>query len=223
MLKLLRSYFIDDKTYETNSQGYRCPEFESIDWANSVVVFGCSQTFGISLLDYKDTVSHQLSLLLDCPVINLGMGASGYGYQWINSTILKSYGIVPKAAVYLWPEHSRQIIFYGNDVLSDHCAVGWWSIQPDSDLTNIGIASVADKFHGTAMAHYQSESVRTLWNIPVVQYSWAPPVPNEHIKIMNFPIDFAEDGLHPGLETNKLRASIIANDLRTGAREAQGN
>jgi hypothetical protein len=217
MIQLLTSYDFskDNIDYQLNSQGYRCPEFDSIDWANSVVVFGCSQTFGSHLRNIEHTVAHQLSLTLNCPVVNLGMGATSYTYQWINSTILKSNGIVPKAAVYLWPEHSRQTIFCGVSTIANHRAVGWWSLQPDSDLTDIGLALVADKHHGTVMSHYQSESVQTLWEIPVVQYSWAPPAPNKHIKTMNFPIDWAEDGLHPGLETNKLRANIIASDLRS--------
>jgi hypothetical protein len=216
MLKLLNGYetTIDNIDYKTNSQKYRCPEFDSINWNDSVLLFGCSQTFGISLENYEDTVSHQLSLILNCPVINLGMGATGYGYQWINSTILKSYGISPKAVIYLWPEHTRQIIFDGNNLISNHRPVGWWTVQPNSDRTDIGVALILDEFHGTAISNYQSENVNVLWNKPTLQYTWSWPAINNHTKWMDHPVDFAVDGFHPGAETNKIRAKVIANDLK---------
>lgn len=72
-IQLLDAYktFGNHCHYTVNSQGYRCPEFDAIDWENSIIFFGCSHVFGIGLLDHE-TVANQLSLILNCPVINLG-------------------------------------------------------------------------------------------------------------------------------------------------------
>lgn len=59
--------------YTINSNGYRTYEFKDINWKNSVIIFGCSQVFGIGL-DDEYTISNQLSKLIKCPVINMGMG-----------------------------------------------------------------------------------------------------------------------------------------------------
>ena len=46
--------------YKTNSQGYRCPEFNVPDGKKNVVILGCSHTFGVGLEGNKHWV-HFLS------------------------------------------------------------------------------------------------------------------------------------------------------------------
>lgn len=92
--------------YTLNSWGYRCPEFNSIDWANSIVAFGCSFTFGIGV-DDDETWCHQLSLLLDLPVINLAQPGSSTEFQYLNYLRLRARGIQPRAVVYAWPPSLR--------------------------------------------------------------------------------------------------------------------
>ena len=45
--------------YTLNTHRYRAPEFDTIDWSKSVVIFGCSNVFGTSL-DDNDTISRKL-------------------------------------------------------------------------------------------------------------------------------------------------------------------
>ena len=49
--------------YSVNSTGYRCPEWDQIDWSESILIFGCSQVFGIGV-DDADTISDNLSRIL---------------------------------------------------------------------------------------------------------------------------------------------------------------
>jgi len=44
-------YRTNPVNYTVNSQGYRTEEFEKIDWAQSVVIFGCSTVFGTGVSD----------------------------------------------------------------------------------------------------------------------------------------------------------------------------
>jgi len=215
-IKLLTTIRVTDingkNKYNINSQGYRCPEFETINWEESILLFGCSQTFGIGCPD-SDTVATQLQLMRNRPVITLAQGATGYAFNWINSTILKGCGVKPYAAVYMWPEHSRQVVF-NNSNYFDQQNIGHWNITPDSDRTDLGVALTMNENHGTAMAYYYSTNLEVLWDCPTLQYSWAPPFPESGIRKMDHPMDKAPwDPMHPGIETNKIRANRISQDL----------
>ena len=72
--------------YTLNKHSYRTEQFADIDWANSVVIFGCSAVFGVGV-DDADTISSQLSTLMNCPVINMGVGGSSITYALHNSII----------------------------------------------------------------------------------------------------------------------------------------
>jgi len=82
--------------YTLNSKGYRTEEFKKIDWAESVVMFGCSMVYGTGVTD-EDTISHNLSKIIDRPVINMGVGGSSISFSLHNSLILNSFYPTPKA------------------------------------------------------------------------------------------------------------------------------
>ena len=204
--------------YTVNSQGYRCPEFETIDWERSILIFGCSNVFGVGASD-EATVSSQLQLLVNRPVINLGQGATGYSFNWMNSTILKECGVRPKAVVYIWPEYSRQSIFNSYNY-TEQTTLGHWNLSyPNSDRTKVGVALVSDEFQCAAMAYYYSKNVQVLWNCPVLQYTYAArskPPNSTWIKSMPQGIDHTPvDPTHPGIKTNIERAKQIHADLQT--------
>ena len=219
MIQLLKASDIMHDTYAwaygVNSMGYRCPEFDTISWNDSVLLFGCSHVFGIGVED-KDTIAYQIQLVLKRPVINLGQGGTGYSYQWINSTILRSCGINPKAVVYLWPDISRQAIF---NIKNDYVitkAMGHWSVDPKSDRTDVGIALVTNENHTTAMSYYYSKNVEVIWNCPVFQFSYTGLLPHSNIKPITTwdRVDTAPgESMHPGPGTNKLRANCIIKHL----------
>lgn len=95
-------------SYDINSQGYRCPEFNTIDWKNSNVAIGCSRTFGVACPE-EETIPHLLSERLGEPVINLGMGGTGCDYAFFNAMRLQNVKF--KKLFILWPSHSRYFTF----------------------------------------------------------------------------------------------------------------
>lgn len=213
-LKLLNSYKWsgpEHYNYGVNSQGYRCPEFDTVNWSNSVLMFGCSNTFGIGVKD-TDTVSYILSSTLNIPVINLAMGASSCTYQWINSTILRTNNIQPRAVIYIWPEDARQSIFYNNDIYETQ-AVGIWSVGENLEYSKLGMKILLDPYHAPAIAKYQKDNVSVLWNCPVLQYTWLPESDNS-VKSLPSVLDKALDKSHPGPKTHSRWAKFIASDLK---------
>jgi hypothetical protein len=96
--------------YNLNKDGYRAPEFSTIDWTESIVVFGCSTTFGVGVHE-EDTIPNQLSQLTNRPVINMGVGGSSIMFSFLNSTILKAKCITPKAVVQIWTWYNRSTLF----------------------------------------------------------------------------------------------------------------
>ena len=95
--------------YTFNSEGYRAPEFNTIDWANSVVIFGCSMVLGTGI-DDDDTVSSQLSKILCRPVINMGVAGSSIQHAVYNSAILAAGYPYPYAVIQLWSSIYRTML-----------------------------------------------------------------------------------------------------------------
>lgn len=84
-------------TYTINSWGYRCAEFDTVDWKQCIAVIGCSFVFGTGLRE-EDTLPCVLSRELGLPVINLGVqGAS-------NARIHRLTNLIPpvRATVCAW-------------------------------------------------------------------------------------------------------------------------
>jgi hypothetical protein len=61
-------------TYSYNSHGFRCKEFDD---APCYIALGCSHTEGVGLPE-DQTWPNQLSIKLDYPVLNLGVGGSSF-------------------------------------------------------------------------------------------------------------------------------------------------
>lgn len=100
----------DNPDYETNSLGYRCPEFQPLsDGGKNVVVLGCSHTFGVGLEEGQIWCT-QLSKLLEGKNLrfwNLGQpGASP------DKCVRLLYGsekvLFPKIIIVCWPAISRR-------------------------------------------------------------------------------------------------------------------
>jgi len=102
-------------SYQINSDGYRSQEFDSIDWANSVIIFGCSNVFGLGLHE-KDTLSYRLSSLIDKPVINMGINGSGMEVALLNSVILNKHYPSPLAVIQIWSHHLRTSYYQANEI-----------------------------------------------------------------------------------------------------------
>jgi hypothetical protein len=107
--------------YSLNSQGYRAPEFNTVDWINSIVIFGCSNVFGIGLHQH-DTVSAQLSRMVNRPVVNMGFGGSSIEVALYNSGVLRHSYPRPFAVVHAWTMFNRCTEFIDNGLARHHGA-----------------------------------------------------------------------------------------------------
>jgi hypothetical protein len=197
-----------DKTviYEANSNGYRAPEWSDVNWAESVVIFGCSCTAGIGLAE-DETVSHQLSKLLNRPVINLGSGGSSMQFSFLNSlNIIEKNLPLPYAVVQNWTTMDRTVIFEPARVRN----YGPWDQGEKFFYTYAKFESnllITSKYIGLAS--------RSLWEryTRYASVSFFPPTASAtDSTFVPFKCD-ARDDLHPGASSAYKMAETIAELL----------
>jgi len=91
--------------YTRNSLGYRCAEFGSILWNDSIAVFGCSEVFGVSVAE-DQTLTHYLSQYTGKPCINLGI--PGGSNTTISLCVDFVYSVfAPHSGIVLWTSPYR--------------------------------------------------------------------------------------------------------------------
>jgi hypothetical protein len=192
--------------YQLNKHGYRTYDFNKIDWADSIVIFGCSHAFGVGL-DDLNTLSSQLSKIVGRPVINLGMGGTSIMYALHNSIILRNGYPIPRGIIHLWSSTDRSTYYYKNNL--HH--YGHWNMTPNS----YGDTWAEDIVHGESHAVIASMTSKLLWQdthyyeasyfkdtAKLLKCSWIPQV------------DRARDLKHPGIQTNYKLAVNIADKLQ---------
>jgi len=199
-------YKTNKVNYRVNSDGYRTKEFDSIDWANSVVIFGCSEVFGTGV-DESHTVASFLSDLIKLPVINLGVSGSSIMFSLHNSLLLNNLYPTPKAVVHLWTEYSR-VISYDTHGLTHH---GSWDLDKD----NYMIEWAFDDINPATYASFCQMTSHQIWKDKTVYYE-ATPFPAtatlfdcEHL----IKVDHARDLVHSGIVSKKAMAMKIAKNI----------
>jgi hypothetical protein len=197
-------YRTKDVRYKCNSNGYRADEWDTIDWAAAVVIFGCSCTVGVGLAE-DETISYQLSTLLNRPVVNMGVSASSMQYSFINSMLLSKNFPIPYAVVQLWTNIDRFTVFKEQDI--DH--IGPW----DSDHFADNI--VNNPYQSMLTAAYTNISSREFWKNKCRYYSasffeaTAHYTESDWVSIDNQ----ARDLIHPGKGSAKQMADLIAANI----------
>jgi hypothetical protein len=208
MLKFLPTKI--DRRSNLNSSGYRCPEFDSIDWNNSLIIFGCSAVFGTELLD-NETIDFYLSRILNKPVINMGVPATSMLYSFYNQITLAEREYNPLAVINLWTSAERQMYFLEGNVIN----FGPWidtTVHPHQKLKNLHNNWLDNKDNLEANALLIKRLAMLIWkNTRHYQASFfadtAKLLSVEHLDI----IDRAKDNKHPGSKTAKAVAEKIAN------------
>jgi len=200
-------WFDHPVSYRLNSDYYRCPEWEDIDWSESVVLFGDSWAFGLGL-DSESTISSRLSDELGgIPVINLGQTGVSWTFNWINSVRMIDAGIRPRAVVYIWPGIRRYSRLISDKVA---CSGGVW----DVDKPGISREYTLDTVHSKNMSIEILRTVRTLWSCPQLHYAWREDVSDISSEIeMLTNIDKARDQIHPGPKSTAAWARNMARKL----------
>lgn len=139
--------------YIVNSNGYRCKEWKDIDWEQSIVLFGCSCTFGTGL-DEDETISYHLSKLTGREVVNLGY-PSGSNELIVNNcaSMIKNFKM-PYGVVINWTTTDR-LRFYTSSYYHD---LGPWSNNESEyvDLTKLYELTFAEPSNELAKNYYLS-------------------------------------------------------------------
>jgi hypothetical protein len=197
-------YRTNTVNYTVNSQGYRTQEFDTIDWTNSVVIFGCSTVFGAGV-DNQHTIDCFLSSLLERPVINLGVASTSIAYSLHNALILNENYPTPKAVVNLWTEYSRTAYYLPDRVdnkgsWNDDNFVYEWLHHDSNPATHAVFAQ---------MISHQLWKNKTAYYEATFFPSTAELFKCEHLPVL----DQARDLIHYGRQTNKAIAEKIANNI----------
>jgi hypothetical protein len=160
--------------YTWNSNGYRAPEWDDIDWPSSHVIMGCSYALGVGVND-ADTLSSQMERLLKEPVINLGMGGTGPMAIMYNTLRMQDLGWKPKTVTIIIPELTRLTYFDQNHV--DNLLP--WKVMSQR---NTGILYMYEKWlsppnHAEIYGMSLLRGAEAVWlsrGVPVILRHWTP-------------------------------------------------
>jgi len=202
--------------YTLNSKGYRTEEFTKIDWAESVVMFGCSMVYGVGVTD-EDTIGNNLSKIINRPVINMGVGGSSISFALHNSLILNSFYPTPKAVIYLWTDYDR-CCYYNPDKIIHH---GSWSAEQGNFMDNWNL----HESNAKVQAMFANMAAKQIWKdktelIEASYFKRSAKLFNcQHL--IHHPnygllgkVDYGRDLIHPGKDATKRGAAELSKMLK---------
>lgn len=217
--------------YTLNSGAFRAPEFSDIDWAESVVLFGCSVVFGDGL-DDSECLSSQLSELLARPVINMGISGASARLMTMNNLVLHHSWPTPWRVINIWPAADRitEITAQGAN-----CYGVWTQNMKHSrdrtafqrltgQLTDYdALAQVRrwveiwttlnhEAYHMDTELFFNSLTVRSLWADRALDLTWAQDTGRViGCELLNWDFEnTARDLIHPSADTVRHWAEQIA-------------
>lgn len=199
--------------YSVNGSSYRAPEWDTVDWANSVVMLGCSMTSGVGLAE-DETSCYQLSKLLNRPVINLGVGGSGPIFSFQNSVQLDKNFPTPWAIVQNWSAADRMSEYTDDKELPIRW-YGAWTLTPGRKerISALYPAWVRYKENVVMHSYFAVTAAAAIWKNKTRYCSvshWTA-LDDSTIKLEH--IDYARDLLHPGRLSAIATAETIAKSL----------
>lgn len=194
-------------SYTDNSENYRTQEFDTIDWANSVVMLGCSNVYGVGV-DESDTLPAQLSNIINVPVVNLGVGGSSMLFALHNNLILNHTWPTPRAVINVWTDLSRAT-YYQKMQINHH---GAWEMRRNNymDIWN------RDEHNPKLNAYFIAMAARQIWKPQCVYYEATFfPGTAEAVgcDLYTLDMDRARDLGHPGIENLGYLAKAMAEKL----------
>jgi hypothetical protein len=205
-------------TYKVNSSGYRTREWKDINWKESIVILGCSNTFGIGL-DEDETISYMLESKINRPVINLGY-PSGSNELILNNSValFENFG-APYGVVINWSTPDRMRYFFKDGYLD----LGPWnhdtydSFQDGVDIDKLYKLSTLDENNVISKNYYISRTANSIWSgrTKYVTFSYFGISAHYSRADEFFTIDNgARDMLHPGHKNSEEVANFLYEKLK---------
>lgn len=192
-------YYDKDISYIHNNEGFRTYNFNEIKWEESIVILGCSITYGVANA-LEDSIPAIIEKITEIPVINLGVSGAGVDLSCVNSLTLHNLYPRPKAIVQLWSGIHRYCEFISDSEVEHllpqnkrFCLKHNWK-ERNKNYVNFD---------------------RTIWKNKTVRYeaSFFQETSQELKVDFLKTIDKARDLSHPGYASNKIAAEQIINML----------
>ena len=209
-------YYYNKKiSFEYNSNGFRAPEFDTVDWANSVVVIGDSFTAGDGNA-IEDIATSLLEDMLNMPVINLGASGTGIDIACWNSLLLHETYPQPKALVHIWSNIHR----YGEFTTKTSFGNGAGTYThhlPGSPRPIFGRSTYCARGHNWMERNKMYVLAdRALWRNKLPRYEASVFKQTARQLSVDFleTIDKGRDLDHWGWESNIIAAKRIASELK---------
>lgn len=206
-----------------NPYGYRCKHYLIPPDGEYAVAFGCSHTFGASL-DEQYRYSNLVESTLGIPVFNVGLKGGSVDFCKNNLLqlilYLNFYNLrKPKFIIVQLPEFTR--LWFGFNF-----AIGNWNnfskkyLNKDEWLKDENIKKIEIK----NLLHLEHINflckINDIKLIKFLMYGYDGPhlLREKTSTIHNFfndsdPLDYAKDGDHPGIESNKIIHDYIIKQL----------
>jgi hypothetical protein len=201
--------------YTLNDLGYRGPDFDTHDWKNSIVVFGCSCVFGVGV-DDSETLTSQISNITGRNVINVGIGGGSNQLILDTSLIMKRKYGNPYSIIVMWTGTDR-LPYYGDSVMYN---VGLWnnSLYVDNEQHR-HYKKLFDSFyqeagHENVTFYNIVQAMRNIWEDKTRYFEGSFFEPTAHYGQLPdyFPFsNTARDLLHPGPNDYKKTAEQLVD------------
>lgn len=205
--------------YTINSHKFRTKEFKDIDWKNSIVLLGCSYTFGVGVTD-DDTIGANLQRITGKNVVNLGQPGVSNSIIAYNSYYLKENYPTPIAVVNLWTNMPRLFWIDAKDrrIITEVLTSNNFSIEKKdistvitNNIMHMKMSNALWKGHPnhiqTCMTDYRKNG--KWFSITQKVFPEAISLKQSWIEDMS-----GRDNLHPGRETYKKIAKLIASNIK---------
>ena len=199
--------------YNLNSQNYRAPEWKDIDWAESIVVLGCSNVFGVGLSE-DETFCFKLQKMLKKPVINLGYNAASNDLIANNCSLLVNNFDIPKIIIVGWSSMSR-LTYYNEKKIYN---IGDWCIKENKNIKAgrwLYKHNIINPENVCVHNYFLLESVKAIFKnrSKVLFFSLFKETAKTFKCKYLQTLDVARDLAHPGEESNAQIAMYLYNEI----------
>ena len=215
--------------YQTNSYGYRCPEWRPLpEGKKNVVILGCSHTFGEGLDDGNIWVDQLYNLVDQKRLRFWNLGVPGASADLITRILYSTEKILfPSIIVVCWPAFSRRERLEKETINLTNTAPSLILENEQTDYNNFlknvfFVEKFAEKnkakiFHCFAediydlnsMHVYKEKSLKNCWP------EWSRVRSRQEQRVFTSEPSLAKDGIHYGVEHHRVFAKELYNAFKT--------